>query len=162
MNPHCELTEKISLLIDGELAPEETPQVRAHLLVCPICRAAHSQFLELRTSLQTAETPTDFNRQVQVLKTILATDKKPTWRHPLFIPWPALVGLALISFIGGITFQSTITPRDSQSRAPEKQIQPVANPLSARGENRTFARFDRGERAELLVIKQPIKAEVTQ
>ncbi|HNG93932.1 MAG TPA: zf-HC2 domain-containing protein [Acidobacteriota bacterium] len=162
MNPHCELTEKISQLIDGELAPEETSRVRAHLLVCPICRAAHSQFLELRASLHTAETPTDFNRQVQALKTILATDKKLTWRHPLFIPWPATVGLVLISFLGGITFQSVINLKGSQSRVSEKRIQPVANPPAARGENRPFARFDRGERAELLVIRQPVKGEVTQ
>lgn len=162
MNPHCELTEKISQLIDGELTPEESSPVRAHLLVCPICRAAHTQFLELRARLQTTETPIDINRQVQVLNTLLATEKKPAWQSPFFVPWPAVVGLVLVSFLGGVIVQAIINPSDTQPRVPEKQIQPVAKTPSSRAENRRFARFDHGERAELLVIKQSMKAEVPQ
>ena len=48
----CELfQEKISCLADGELTPEETAQVEAHIAVCPVCRRLYGAFTELSAAL---------------------------------------------------------------------------------------------------------------
>jgi negative regulator of sigma E activity len=47
----CNQTEKVSLLIDGELPAHEIAGVKEHLQGCSDCRAAHESFLLLRTQL---------------------------------------------------------------------------------------------------------------
>lgn len=47
----CNQTEKVSLLIDGELSPLEIASVEQHVQECSDCRAAHESFLLLRTQL---------------------------------------------------------------------------------------------------------------
>lgn len=47
----CNQTEKVSLLIDGELPSHEIAEVKEHLQECSDCRAAHESFLLLRTQL---------------------------------------------------------------------------------------------------------------
>ena len=47
----CNQTEKVSLLIDGELPPPEIAGVKEHLQGCSDCRAAHESFLLLRSKL---------------------------------------------------------------------------------------------------------------
>jgi hypothetical protein len=47
----CELTEKISLLIDGELSASEARTVERHLHDCLECQDARADFLNLRSQL---------------------------------------------------------------------------------------------------------------
>jgi negative regulator of sigma E activity len=47
----CNQTEKVSLLIDGELPPLEIAGVKEHVQECSDCRAAHESFLLLRSQL---------------------------------------------------------------------------------------------------------------
>lgn len=68
----CDWTQKISLLIDGELPPSEARETERHLDLCAGCRTARADFLLLRR--QIADYPLDldaFARQ-RALKRILA------------------------------------------------------------------------------------------
>jgi len=47
----CECTEKISLLVDGELSANETREVERHLLSCAECQQARTDFLSVRSEL---------------------------------------------------------------------------------------------------------------
>lgn len=47
----CDQTEKISLLIDGELAPEDARSLELHLSTCSQCTQVRADFLGLRTQI---------------------------------------------------------------------------------------------------------------
>src|SRR5258705_3268099 len=47
----CNCTEKVSLLIDGELPAAEAREVEGHLIVCAECRQLRTDFLSLRSQL---------------------------------------------------------------------------------------------------------------
>ena len=47
----CEWSEKVSLLVDGELAPREARLAEAHVSECVACRQAREDFLALRGRL---------------------------------------------------------------------------------------------------------------
>jgi hypothetical protein len=47
----CDQTQKVSLLIDGELTAAEQSAVERHLLECTECHQAHEEFLNLRSEL---------------------------------------------------------------------------------------------------------------
>ncbi len=53
---NCEQTERVSLLIDGELPEAETRQVELHLLECRECQEARASFLQMRSQI-TAYSP---------------------------------------------------------------------------------------------------------
>ena len=48
---NCSQTEKVSLLIDGELAPADVSAVKQHLQECSECHQAHEAFLNLRSEI---------------------------------------------------------------------------------------------------------------
>jgi anti-sigma factor RsiW len=48
---NCDCTEKISLLIDGELKPAEARELEVHLLDCVECQEARADFLNLRNQI---------------------------------------------------------------------------------------------------------------
>lgn len=48
---NCAQTEKISLLIDGELPPSEVRAVERHLVGCGACQSARADFLLLRSQI---------------------------------------------------------------------------------------------------------------
>src|SRR5215203_5486694 len=56
---NCDCTEKISLLIDGELDDVETRVLERHLISCVECQEARADFLNLRSQL------TDFSVSFQ-------------------------------------------------------------------------------------------------
>ena len=47
----CECTEKISLLVDGELSANDAKEVEHHLLNCVECQQARTDFLRVRSEL---------------------------------------------------------------------------------------------------------------
>ncbi len=55
----CNQTEKVSLLIDGELPPLEIASVEQHVQECSDCRSAHESFLLLRTQLNSYRSTID-------------------------------------------------------------------------------------------------------
>src|SRR6185503_8258568 len=60
----CSQTEKVSLLIDGELPPAEALKVKQHVSQCGECHEAHESFLLLRGQLNSYESAID-NAAVQ-------------------------------------------------------------------------------------------------
>ena len=51
----CDFTEKVSMLMDGELPQEEIEQVSMHIDTCSICRQARQDFLDMRQQIRSYE-----------------------------------------------------------------------------------------------------------
>lgn len=71
MKMNCHWTEKISLLIDGELAPEEARAVESHAADCHACQLAREDFLLLRHQINSFHAEPNLIAQRQALKNIL-------------------------------------------------------------------------------------------
>jgi anti-sigma factor RsiW len=69
---NCDWTEKVSLLIDGELAAAETNAVETHLGGCLACRAAREDFLLLRRRISSVQPEMNPLAQREALRNILA------------------------------------------------------------------------------------------
>ena len=69
----CDFTEEVSLLVDGELAPQEAARLRAHVEGCAACRQAREAFLLLRQELRAYDFAPDPNVQSAALASILAS-----------------------------------------------------------------------------------------
>ena len=72
----CSFTEKVSLLIDGELSATETREVERHLLSCNECQQMRADFLNLRSQITRFETSLQPEIQNRALKKILATTER--------------------------------------------------------------------------------------
>jgi anti-sigma factor RsiW len=70
-NMNCDWTEKISLLMDGELAADEAREVERHVADCSACRHAQADFMMLRQQLGDYHTEPNLIAQRQALKNIL-------------------------------------------------------------------------------------------
>src|SRR5215216_5072360 len=69
----CNFTEKISTLIDGELAPSEAREVERHLLSCSECEQLRADFLNLRSQIASFETSLQSAVQNRALAIAFAT-----------------------------------------------------------------------------------------
>jgi negative regulator of sigma E activity len=87
----CSQTEKVSLLIDGELAPAEALKVERHLQECVECHDAHESFVLLRGQLTSYHSSVDAAAVEAALAKVLSqrdvfTGGKvapPDWRERL-------------------------------------------------------------------------------
>src|SRR5947209_17705084 len=95
---NCDFTEKISLLIDGELSDAEAKEANAHLSSCDICQHAHEDFLRVRGEIKSCAAAPDFVAQRRALLQILASEKPPLWRRRIVLPAPVF-GLLLFALI---------------------------------------------------------------
>ncbi|HYP02195.1 MAG TPA: zf-HC2 domain-containing protein [Pyrinomonadaceae bacterium] len=68
----CVWTQKVSLLIDGELAREEAREVERHVEACGDCREAREDFLLLRRQIASYRLDLDAFAERRALKHILA------------------------------------------------------------------------------------------
>jgi len=68
----CDWTEKVSLLLDGELPRAEAAAVEAHLGGCAECRAARDEFLSFRRQLSSYRAAVSPDAQRRALERILA------------------------------------------------------------------------------------------
>lgn len=68
----CLWTQKVSLLVDGELEPAEAREVEQHLDTCADCREARADFLSLRRQLTAYQIDFDAFAGQRALKSILA------------------------------------------------------------------------------------------
>ncbi|HEX8072809.1 MAG TPA: zf-HC2 domain-containing protein [Pyrinomonadaceae bacterium] len=71
----CELIERVSLLVDGELSPGEAGAVERHLGVCAECRQAHADFLSLRHELSAYTATLDPLASRRALAEVLAAGR---------------------------------------------------------------------------------------
>lgn len=72
---NCDWTEKVSLLIDGELGSEESRSVETHLGDCLACRAAREDFLLLRRRISSYQPDVSLAAQREALRNILAAGR---------------------------------------------------------------------------------------
>ncbi|HEX8852968.1 MAG TPA: zf-HC2 domain-containing protein [Pyrinomonadaceae bacterium] len=79
---NCEWTEKISLLIDGELGRDEAGETELHLRACVICRQAREDFLHLRAQISAYRAELDPRTQRAALAGILAAGASEKMRSP--------------------------------------------------------------------------------
>lgn len=68
----CDWTEKVSLLVDGELAPRETRLTEAHVASCAACRRTREDFLALRERVGSIPYSTDAHATRRALEKVLA------------------------------------------------------------------------------------------
>jgi hypothetical protein len=132
----CNFTEKVSSLIDGELAPAEAREVERHLLSCAECEQLRADFLNLRSQIASLETSTQPVARNRALKKILSGGRRAPARG---LQWgwttPAVAFAALIvaAIIGLILYQNSTkqeqlakvnapspAPSPAQSVTPEK------------------------------------------
>ena len=76
----CELTEKVSLLIDGELSPTEARSVEHHLLTCVACQQARADFLNLRQQISAYTPALNAHAQQRALASVLAKQGRAATR----------------------------------------------------------------------------------
>lgn len=129
----CSFTEKISSLIDGELAPAEAREVERHLLTCGECEQLQADFLGLRSQIVSFETSLPPAVQNRALKKILSRgDRVPVRGMPWGWSSPAVAFATLLivgAIIGLVLYQSS-TPqqRDSEQTVAVHSPSPVASP----------------------------------
>lgn len=91
--------EKISCLIDGELSPEETAGLEAHIAGCPECRALYEAFTAVSAALSEGmEEPTEHIAPsvMQEVRAIAGRKKRGMWIKCL----SAAACLALVVLVG--------------------------------------------------------------
>jgi negative regulator of sigma E activity len=71
MKMDCNWTEKISLLIDGELSTQEAGAVERHIADCKACQHAREDFLLMRHQINSFRAEPNLIAQRQALKNIL-------------------------------------------------------------------------------------------
>jgi len=139
----CDWIQKVSLLIDGELAREEARELERHLAACGDCQQAQADFLSLRGQIAAYKIDRDAFAEQRALKRILAAGgsgaktknehlvAKPLRRAPFArvfgMPRLSPVGLAalLLLLIGiAIGVVSLVNVR----RAPVEVVNTVPTP----------------------------------
>lgn len=105
---NCEWTEKISLLIDGELADAEARPLQRHLIDCKECQQTRADFLNLRSQISNYVPSLNPAAQDDALNRILgrqqapvrvAAVSKPKWSwsfNPRVAAFASLILLAAI------------------------------------------------------------------
>lgn len=144
----CNQTEKVSLLIDGELQPTEVAQVKQHLQQCAECHEAHESFLLLRGQLNSYDTPIDSTAVNTALAKVLSQSPQtsrdikpafatPTWSERLaalfgtersFAPrFAAVAALVLVALTLG-TVALFMQPREPEvAKVTESQTPAAAS-----------------------------------
>jgi len=118
---NCDCTEKISLLIDGELDDVETRALERHLTSCVECQEARADFLSLRSQL--IDFPVSFEpvAQREALARILGKEKVERGLRARGWRWafnPAVAAFASLLIVG-VVFALLIYPRlRSKPEAP--------------------------------------------
>lgn len=135
----CNYTEKISLLIDGELATAEAREVERHLLNCSECEQARADFLNLRSQIAGFELQSQPAIQNRELKKILSRGERAparglrwSWTTPAVAFATLLIVGAIIGFIRYQTSSPNqqnprtiaVVNHPSPSPTPESEPQP--------------------------------------
>ena len=124
----CNFTEKISSLIDGELAPVEAREVERHLLSCSECEQVRTDFLNLRSQIASFETSLQPAVQNRALKKILSRERRVLALQWAFGKQAIAFAMLLIAgaIIGLIVYQKTRAPQ-----SPEIAVVQTPSPAPA-------------------------------
>src|SRR5688500_1274485 len=145
---NCNFTEKISSLIDGELAPAEAREVERHLLECVECQQVRADFLNLRSQITSFESSLPPVVQNRALKQILSAERRAPARRLQWSFGTQAVAFATLLIVGAIIglvlYQSsrgpqtgpqvviqTPSPVPAASIEQDKQLAPEETPKPA-------------------------------
>lgn len=161
---NCHFTEKVSLLVDGELGEEEAKELNAHLLTCKDCRLSHADFLRLRSHLRAYSSAPDSLAQRRALSRILSSKNPPPWKRSIRLPVPAFALLLVAVIALSLWLISVRQPGQATSQAETRPVKIVAMPAASRDPEDALdlARFDRGERAAIYKVRRTSKGDVEQ
>jgi Putative zinc-finger len=129
----CNFTEKISSLIDGELAPVEAREVERHLLSCGECEQLRADFLNLRSQIASFESSLQPAVQNRALKKILSRERRvPALQWAFGAQAIAFATLLIVgAIIGLIIYKSNRTPQSTQTAVVQTPVQtPAAAPFA--------------------------------
>lgn len=158
----CGFTEKISLLIDGELSREEENRARKHLSECSVCRMAQEDFLLMRERIKSFEAEPDLIAERESLELILASKKTRWWARQIKIPAPAFA-LLLIAMLALIVWAAlaAVRPQPSQTISETKgPIEPARSQPDQMADD--LSRYDRGARAVIYKARREQPGATTQ
>jgi hypothetical protein len=132
---NCDFTEKISLLIDGELSEHEAREVQRHLSGCGGCQAARADFLGFRSEISNYGASLNPAAQAEALKRILgqSTDRprvapKLGWSWSFAPRAVAFASLILVAaLIGFIVYRAA---QNNESSIAQKNPAPVPSPTA--------------------------------
>lgn len=140
---NCDCSEKISLLIDGELSTAEERELERHLLNCSECQAAKADFLSLRSQLNEFPVPYSPMAQREALSRILGTQKPAQksrsfgWRWVLNPVVAAVASLLLIGAVIALLVYPRLKSNQTQNVAVAiNKKQPKATASPSTGVNR--------------------------
>jgi hypothetical protein len=133
---YCDCTEKVSLLIDGELSPIEARELEVHLLSCTECQEVRGDFLNLRN--QFVSVPVSFRpvAQREALARILGKEPSVSrgfgWRWVLNPAVAAVASLLLVAGLIGLLLYPRSKPGPAHSEEiagfPSKKPTPAPAP----------------------------------
>ncbi len=152
----CKFTEKISLLMDGELTDDESRQTQLHLSACSMCQQTQEDFLLLRQEIRDYPRHPDISAQRQAIRNLLNSETIPFWRRKIVLPVPAFA-LIFLLFVALSVWAAYL--RATKSPQPTATIQlpkPLEEPpVSANALD--LSRFDKGERAVIYTARRTLK-----
>ena len=149
----CNLTEKVSLLIDRALAAEEEERMRIHLAACAECQQVEQDFIRLRQQIKSYVPHTDPFAERQALWRILTSRKASLWRRKVALPAPvfAVMLVILLAFAAWSMFirAPRNSPADQQARNDPSRSG-LGQPDSGKTD---FSRFDHGGRTVIYKVR---------
>jgi hypothetical protein len=161
---NCELTEKVSALVDEELDEREAESLRRHIAACETCRQAEKGFLLLKREIKSYPSGQwSGAQQHRTLRHILGSGNVPLWKKRIALPVPALALLLLAVVMLGIWVASSRwrkAPAPDATAGGEKR--PVASEAATSESEIDLARFDRGGRALIYKVRRDGSENVKQ
>jgi hypothetical protein len=143
----CNFTEKISLLIDGELTPAEVREVERHVLNCGECEQLRADFLNLRSQIVSVETSLQPAVRNRALKKILSAERRVRALQWGFGTQAVAFATLLIvgAIIGLLLYRSSNTPGPiSKEQVAVQTPSPVPSPsVETSGDQPTPTRDDK-------------------
>ena len=129
----CSFTEKISSLIDGELAQAEAREVERHVLTCAECEQVKADFLSLRSQIagfESAANPAITNRE---LNRILSRGDRASARGLRWgwsTPAIAFATLVIVGTIIGLIWSLNTDSNQSVAHLPSPTPSPTVEKIS--------------------------------
>jgi negative regulator of sigma E activity len=123
----CDCTEKVSLLIDGELPENEARVMQRHLLQCFDCQQAQKDFLSLRSQigayvpqLEPVTQRETLNRIVN-RKPVKVRAARPAWSWSFSPRVAAFAALVMVAAIAGLLFYRSLNLKQGNTNVAQLQ-----------------------------------------
>ncbi len=141
----CEFGEQVSMLMDGELPADAQAEIRDHLASCTECQLMQRDFLLFRVEIGKLSGVAYGAPGRQMSNARLSF-----WKRAVSVPVPAVAAVLFVAVVAGIGllrfWPSPIERVDT--------MQPTAVAATAESKNDLISRFDKGGRAEIVVVSR--------